>query len=80
MVGGWCYRKGCDLIVDAVRQLECSCLHVGSLGDCAFPEGDVLFTHVEAVNQREFVHYYHHNGCLYFLRVKKVWQWYRRRP
>jgi len=37
MVGSWCYRKGCDLLVEAVRGLDVRVLHAGSLGDCPFP-------------------------------------------
>lgn len=59
MVGNWCYRKGCDLIVEAVRSLGYRFLHVGSIGDCPFPVDDDLFVHIDAVPQENLVHYYH---------------------
>lgn len=57
MVGGWCYRKGCDLIVDAVKQVGCSLLHVGGVVDMPFPE-DENFTHYDAVDQKSLVSFY----------------------
>ncbi len=57
MVGGWSYRKGCDLIVEAIKELKLSLLHVGSLVDLDFPH-DPLFTHIDAVDQKELVNYY----------------------
>lgn len=39
MVGTWCYRKGCDLLVEALRGLDFRLLHAGPLGDCPFPSG-----------------------------------------
>lgn len=50
--GSWCWRKGCDLIVDAVRR--CSgirVLHVGPLSDVPFPTDDPRFAHLDPVNQ-----------------------------
>lgn len=58
MVGRWCYRKGCDLIVEAIRKVGVKFLHVGSIGDMPFPSG-TNFTHVNAVNQKELINYYH---------------------
>lgn len=57
-VGGWSYRKGCDVLINAVENLNVSCLHVGSIVDIPFPSGD-LFTHVDSLDQNELVHYYH---------------------
>lgn len=57
MVGGWCYRKGCDLIVEAVRLTSCSFLHVGSLGDMPFPN-ESNFTLHDAVDQKDLVNFY----------------------
>ena len=33
MVGGWSYRKGCDLIIEAMKQMKLKFLHVGSIVD-----------------------------------------------
>jgi glycosyltransferase involved in cell wall biosynthesis len=57
MVGGWGYRKGCDLIVEALRDSNLKFLHVGSLVDMAFPELP-NFTHVNSVDQTQLIHYY----------------------
>ena len=57
MVGGWSLRKGCDLIVDAIRQSGLKFLHVGGIVDLAFPK-DENFTHVGAVDQKTLVNYY----------------------
>lgn len=57
MVGGWGYRKGCDLIVDAIRQTNLRFLHVGSIVDMDFPD-DEQFTHVPAVDQKDLIQYY----------------------
>jgi glycosyltransferase involved in cell wall biosynthesis len=57
MVGAWCKRKGCDLIVDALKHVDLSFLHVGSLGDVPFPTLP-NFTHIDAVEQSQLVHYY----------------------
>jgi glycosyltransferase involved in cell wall biosynthesis len=37
MVGTWCYRKGCDLLVEATRHLDFEILHAGVIGDYPFP-------------------------------------------
>ena len=58
MVGGWSYRKGCDLIVDAIKQSNYRFLHVGSIVDMEFPQGDKRFTHIDAVDQKLLVNYY----------------------
>lgn len=58
MVGSWSYRKGCDLIVDAIKQTNYKFLHVGSIVDMEFPQGDVKFTHIDAVDQKQLVNYY----------------------
>lgn len=58
MVGAWCYRKGCDLIIDAIKQTDYRFLHVGGIVDMEFPQGDERFTHVDAVDQSKLVEYY----------------------
>ncbi len=57
MVGQWCHRKGCDLIVEACRQHKFSLLHVGPIVDMEFPSEEG-FKHVDAVEQRELKNYY----------------------
>ena len=57
MVGGWSYRKGCDLIVDAIRGTGLKFLHVGMIVDCPFPK-DQNFTHVPAVDEINLPNYY----------------------
>ncbi|TXJ23445.1 MAG: glycosyltransferase [Chitinophagaceae bacterium] len=57
MVGQWCHRKGCDLIVEVCKKYNFSLLHVGSIVDLPFPTGD-QFTHVDAVQQTELMKYY----------------------
>lgn len=58
MVGGWSYRKGCDLIIEAIRKTELRFLHVGGIVDLPFPSDDPLFTHVNPVEQRQLIWYY----------------------
>lgn len=57
MVGGWSLRKGCDLIIEAIKKTKYSFLHVGSIVDLEFPQ-DTQFTHVPSVDQKELVNYY----------------------
>jgi glycosyltransferase involved in cell wall biosynthesis len=49
--GRWSLRKGCDLLTAAVKGTPGThLLHVGPLGDLAFPDGP-QFTHLDAVRQ-----------------------------
>jgi glycosyltransferase involved in cell wall biosynthesis len=57
IVGGWSYRKGCDLIVEACRQLKARFLHVGGIADVEFPT-DENFTHINAVDEVKLAQYY----------------------
>lgn len=57
MVGGWSYRKGCDIIVEAIRRTKYTFLHVGGIVDVDFPKED-RFTHVGVVDQTELIKYY----------------------
>lgn len=57
MVGGWSYRKGCDLLIDAIRNLNLRFLHIGGIVDLKFPNYD-NFTHYNSINQWELVNYY----------------------
>ena len=45
MVGGWSYRKGCDLIIEAMKQMKLKFLHVGSIVDIPFPTNIPHFTY-----------------------------------
>lgn len=58
-VGTWCLRKGCDLLVEAVRKVSGVRLtHVGAIGDQDFPIGDDRFIHVDPVPQSELADFY----------------------
>lgn len=57
MVGGWSKRKGCNLIVEAIKQTNWQFLHVGSLVDMSFPEHP-QFTHIDSVNQDLLMFFY----------------------
>ena len=57
MVGGWSYRKGCDLLLEALKDSELSFLHVGGIVDIEFPSLP-NFTHVDSVDQVQLVNYY----------------------
>lgn len=58
MVGGWSYRKGCDIIIDAMKQTSLRFLHVGSIADLDFPKDMPNMTHIDAVDQTQLVNYY----------------------
>lgn len=57
MVGGWGYRKGCDLIIEAIRKTNYTFLHVGGIVDLDFPQEE-RFAHVDAVDQSQLINYY----------------------
>lgn len=57
MVGGWSYRKGCDLIIDAIPKTNYSFLHVGGLVDLPFPTSTQM-THIPPVDQSILIQYY----------------------
>lgn len=59
MVGGWSYRKGCDLIIEAIKQTNLRFLHVGGIVDIPFPRDLTNFMHVDAVDQTKLINYYH---------------------
>jgi glycosyltransferase involved in cell wall biosynthesis len=59
LVGIWCLRKGCDLLVEAVRKVPGIRLtHVGAIGDLDFPTGDDRFLHIDPVPQPELSRFY----------------------
>ena len=57
MVGGWCRRKGCDIIVEAISRTSYKLLHVGSIVDLPFPNTS-HFVHVDSVNQDLLMFFY----------------------
>ena len=57
--GNWSLQKGCDLLTSAVRSVpDTKLLHVGAIGDLAFPEGDARFVHIDPVPQPELARFY----------------------
>lgn len=50
-------RKGCDLIVEAIRKTNYSFIHVGSIKDVDFPQ-EKNFTHIDPVDQSKLIEYY----------------------
>lgn len=58
MTGTWSLRKGCDLLVEAWKQLPgVRFLHVGPVQDCPLPT-DSGFEHVDPVEQARLLEYY----------------------
>ncbi len=57
MVGGWGYRKGCDLLIDVCRKNKFKLLHVGPLVDIEFPIED-NFTHIDTVDLSLLINFY----------------------
>jgi alpha-maltose-1-phosphate synthase len=57
-VGHWSYRKGVDVLVEAIKALEgVRLIHVGALSDAPFPS-DPRFVHHDHVAQRELTEFY----------------------
>lgn len=57
MIGGWNYRKGVDLLIEACKELGLSLLHVGGIGDMSFPKVD-KFMHINPVDQKRLRLFY----------------------
>ena len=57
MVGGWSLRKGCDLIIEALKNSKLRFLHVGGIVDLEFPSLP-NFTHINSVDESELIKYY----------------------
>ena len=58
-VGIWCLRKGCDLLLEAIRSSGgIRLIHVGSIGDLDFPTSDERFVHLNHVNQDALTDHY----------------------
>lgn len=57
IVGQWCYRKGCDLIIDAVKKMNIKLLHVGSIVDIEFPNHP-NFKHINPQPEYKLIEYY----------------------
>lgn len=63
-VGGWLYRKGVDLLVQAMRAIpEARLMHVGGHGDAPFPD-DPRFVRTGPVDQRRLGALYRHADVL----------------
>lgn len=57
MVGGWSYRKGCDLLIEYFKDNELTFLHVGPIVDLSFPDRDNM-KHIDSVDQKKLIDYY----------------------
>lgn len=57
MVGGWSYRKGCDLLIDFFQNSNLTFLHVGSIVDLPFPTQSNM-KHIDSVDQKKLINYY----------------------
>lgn len=58
-VGSWCLRKGCDVLAAAIRQNPgVRLVHVGELGDLAFPSDADQFIHYDPVPQNHLKQHY----------------------
>lgn len=57
-VGAWSYRKGCDLIISAIKKSTLKFLHVGGINDLDFPADDERFTHIDKVDQSQLINFY----------------------
>lgn len=57
MVGGWSYRKGCDLLIDFFQNSNLKFLHVGSIVDLPFPSQSNM-KHIDSVDQKKLINYY----------------------
>ena len=58
-VGTWSLRKGCDLLESAIIQTSgVRLVHVGMIGDLAFPEDDSRFVHIDSVQQPRLRQFY----------------------
>ena len=58
-VGSWSRRKGADILMNAIRKIDgARLLHVGTIVDVPFPDGDERFEHVEPVPQWRLKEYY----------------------
>jgi glycosyltransferase involved in cell wall biosynthesis len=58
-VGNWSYRKGVDVLVEAISQMEgVRLVHVGGLVDAPFPTNHAKFIHHDPVPQWELKKFY----------------------
>lgn len=57
IVGQWCYRKGCDLIINAVKRMNIKLLHVGAIVDIEFPNHP-NFKHINPQPEYKLIEYY----------------------
>lgn len=56
-VGNWSYQKGCDILTEAVLEMNLELLHVGAIFEIDFPRHR-NFTHVDAVDQSKLQDFY----------------------
>ena len=58
-VGNWSYRKGVDVLVEAIKAMDnVRLIHVGAIGDAPFPD-HVQFVHHDHVPQWQLTNFYH---------------------
>lgn len=57
MVGGWSYRKGCDILIEYFKNSQLRFLHVGPIVDLPFPIQDNM-VHIDSVDQKQLINYY----------------------
>lgn len=64
-VGTWCLRKGCDVLVEAIKRVdEIQLIHIGPIGDYAFPSSLANVKHYDKVDQKDLWKHYHSVDCL----------------
>ncbi len=57
--GLWSFQKGCDVILDALADLNhVNLLHVGDIGDVKFPSNHPRFHHLPKVDQKQLTNIY----------------------
>jgi glycosyltransferase involved in cell wall biosynthesis len=58
-VGQWSYRKGVDVLVEAITAMDgVRLIHVGPFLDAPFPNNDERFIHYDSVPQQRLSEYY----------------------
>ena len=58
-VGNWSYRKGVDVLVEAIKAMDnVRLIHVGAIGDAPFPD-HFRFVHHDHVPQWQLKNFYH---------------------
>lgn len=57
IVGGWSYRKGCDVLTEVCLKYQYRLLHVGSIVDLPFPSHKNM-VHFDSVDQKILFNFY----------------------